>query len=59
MSVPDAVDGSPLRLQPTLQPLKKEESDGADQDGRVGYRQVDYPLGGKLKEAKALLDDLV
>jgi hypothetical protein len=41
------VDGSPLKLQLRLQLLNKEESNGTDQDGWVGFREVSIAFSGK------------
>ena len=53
MSCSDAVDGFLLRLQRRLEPLKKEESNGTNQDGWIGYSEVDLPLGGRTQTDSA------
>ena len=53
MSVFEAVEVFILMLQRKLQPLKKAESNGIDQDGSVGYREDNLPERRALKSFNA------
>ncbi len=54
MSAYDAVDGFLPRSQPTLRPSMKEESNGPDQDGWIGYRESGFPLGADARNDRQL-----
>ncbi len=50
-SVSDAVDGSLPRLQLMLQPLKKEESNGSDQDSWANIAKSVFRFVGRPETA--------